>query len=37
MKPFVDRAIRTLTTNGSISRWQKKWFNIDFARLHVLK
>ena len=37
LKPFVDRAIRTLTTNGSISRWQKKWFNINFARLHVLK
>jgi polar amino acid transport system substrate-binding protein len=37
MKPFVDRAIRKLTANGSISRWQKKWFNIDFARLHVLK
>jgi polar amino acid transport system substrate-binding protein len=37
LKPFVDRAIGTLTKNGSISRWQKKWFNINFSKLHVLR
>src|SRR2546423_1740899 len=37
LKPFVDRAIRTLTTNGSIAKWQKKWVNINFSKLHVLK
>jgi ABC-type amino acid transport substrate-binding protein len=37
MKPFVDRAIKKLIANGSISKWEKKWFHIDFAKLHVLK
>jgi polar amino acid transport system substrate-binding protein len=37
LKPFVDRAIKTLTSNGSIAKWQKKWFKIDFAKLRVLK
>jgi polar amino acid transport system substrate-binding protein len=37
LKPAVDRAIRTLTANGSIAKWQKKWFDIDFSKLRVLK
>jgi polar amino acid transport system substrate-binding protein len=37
LKPFVDRAIKTLTSNGSIAKWQKKWFNINFSKLHVLR
>jgi polar amino acid transport system substrate-binding protein len=37
LKPFVDSAIKKLTTNGSISKWQKKWFNINFSKLHVLR
>jgi len=37
LKPAVDRAIRTLTANGSIAKWQKKWFDINFSKLRVLK
>jgi polar amino acid transport system substrate-binding protein len=37
LKPFVDRAIKTLTANGSIAKWQKKWFNLNFSKLRVLK
>ena len=37
LKPSVDRAIKALTANGSIAKWQKKWFNINFSKLHVLK
>jgi ABC-type amino acid transport substrate-binding protein len=37
LKPAVDRAIKALTANGSIAKWQKKWFNINFSKLHVLK
>jgi polar amino acid transport system substrate-binding protein len=37
LKPFVDRAIKKLTSNGSIAKWQKKWFNINFSKLHVLR
>jgi polar amino acid transport system substrate-binding protein len=37
LKPAVDRAIRTLAANGSIAKWQKKWFSIDFSKLRVLK
>jgi polar amino acid transport system substrate-binding protein len=37
LKPAVDRAIRALTANGTIAKWQKKWFNINFSKLHVLK
>jgi polar amino acid transport system substrate-binding protein len=37
LKPFVDRAIKSLTASGTIAKWQKKWFNINFSKLHVLK
>ena len=37
LKPAVDRAIKALTANGSIAKWQKKWFNINFSKLHVLR
>jgi polar amino acid transport system substrate-binding protein len=37
LKPAVDAAIRSLTANGSIARWQTKWFHINFAKLRVLK
>jgi polar amino acid transport system substrate-binding protein len=37
LKPSVDAAIKALTANGSIAKWQKKWFNLNFSKLHVLK
>ena len=33
----VDAAIKTLWTNGTIAKLQKKWFAIDFAKVPVLK
>lgn len=33
----VDSAIKALTKNGTIAKLQKKWFNIDFAKIPVLK
>jgi polar amino acid transport system substrate-binding protein len=35
LKPFVDRAIRKLRTNGTISRLQRKW--LPFTRVPILK
>ena len=35
--PFVDKAIQTLTKNGTVGKLQKKWFNLDFAKIPVLK
>jgi polar amino acid transport system substrate-binding protein len=37
LKPFVDSAIRSLTANGTIGRLQKKWFNLNFTKVRVLK
>ena len=37
LKPSVDAAIKALTANGSIAKWQKKWFNINFSKVPVLK
>lgn len=36
LKP-VDRAIAKLTKNGTIGKLQKKWFNLNFAKIPVLK
>ena len=33
----VDTAIKALTKNGTIAKLQKKWFNIDFSKIPVLK
>jgi polar amino acid transport system substrate-binding protein len=35
LKPFVDKAIKTLRANGTIDRLQKKW--LPFTRVPVLK
>ena len=37
LKPAVDRAIRALTANGTLTKLQKKWFNINFAKIPILK
>lgn len=37
LTPFVSRAIRTLDKNGTNARLQKKWFNVNFAKIPVLK
>lgn len=37
LKPFVDRAIRSLTANGTIGRLQKKWFSLNFSKVRILR
>jgi polar amino acid transport system substrate-binding protein len=35
--PIVNSTIATLTKNGTVAKLQKKWFNIDFSKIPVLK
>ena len=35
--PVLNKTIQGLTKNGTIGKLQKKWFNIDFSKVHVLK
>lgn len=37
LKPALDQAIKALSADGTIGKLQKKWFNIDFTKLPVLK
>jgi polar amino acid transport system substrate-binding protein len=37
LTPVIDKAIKQLTKNGTIGKLQKKWFNIDFSKVTVLK
>jgi polar amino acid transport system substrate-binding protein len=37
LAPFVDAQIKKLTANGTIGKLQKKWFNLNFAAIPVLK
>ena len=37
LTPFVSAAVKKLVANGTNGTLQKKWFNIDFAKLTVLK
>jgi polar amino acid transport system substrate-binding protein len=35
--PVVNSTLATLTKNGTVAKLQKKWFNIDFSKIPVLK
>jgi polar amino acid transport system substrate-binding protein len=35
--PLVDAQIKKLTANGTVGKLQKKWFNLNFATIPVLK
>ncbi len=35
--PQVNTVLKTLTTDGTIGKLQKKWFNLNFASIPVLK
>jgi polar amino acid transport system substrate-binding protein len=37
LTPFVSKAIKQLTADGTIAKLQKKWFNIDVAKIPKLK
>ena len=37
LAPLIDAQIQKLTANGTIGKLQKKWFNIDFSKIPVLK
>jgi polar amino acid transport system substrate-binding protein len=37
LKPQLDAAINALVKNGTVGRLQKKWFNLNFSRVPVLK
>jgi ABC-type amino acid transport substrate-binding protein len=33
----VNAALKSLTANGTVGKLQKKWFNLNFATIPVLK
>jgi polar amino acid transport system substrate-binding protein len=35
--PIVNATLKTLTTDGTVGKLQKKWFNLDFSKIPVLK
>ena len=35
--PSIDAQIKKLTKNGTIGKLQKKWFNVNFAAIRILK
>ena len=37
LTPMVDTQIKKLWANGTIAKLQKKWFNVDFAKIPILK
>jgi polar amino acid transport system substrate-binding protein len=37
LTPVIDNVLKTLTENGTIGKLQKKWFNLDFSTIPVLK
>jgi polar amino acid transport system substrate-binding protein len=37
LTPLVNTAMKGLTKDGTIGKLQKKWFNIDFSKVPVLK
>jgi polar amino acid transport system substrate-binding protein len=37
LTPIVDSVIKKLTKNGTVAKLQKKWFNVNFAKIQVLK
>lgn len=37
LTPLVDSQIKKLWANGTIAKLQKKWFNLDFSKIPVLK
>ncbi len=37
LTPMVDAQIKKLWANGTIAKLQKKWFNVDFSKVPILK
>jgi polar amino acid transport system substrate-binding protein len=37
LTPVIDRVLGQLTKNGTVGKLQKKWFNVDFSKVPVLK
>jgi polar amino acid transport system substrate-binding protein len=37
LTPIINNVLKKLTANGTIAKLQKKWFNVDFAKIPVLK
>jgi polar amino acid transport system substrate-binding protein len=37
LTPIINSTIKALTKNGTVGKLQKKWFNIDFSKVPVLK
>ena len=37
LTPYVSKAIKQLTSSGTIAKLQKKWFAIDVAKIPILK
>jgi polar amino acid transport system substrate-binding protein len=37
LTPMVDLQVKKLWANGTVGRLQKKWFNVDFSKVPILK
>jgi polar amino acid transport system substrate-binding protein len=37
LTPIINSTLKKLTKNGTIAKLQKKWFNVNFAKIPVLK
>jgi polar amino acid transport system substrate-binding protein len=37
LTPTINRVLKKLTKNGTIAKLQKKWFNVNFAKIPVLR
>jgi polar amino acid transport system substrate-binding protein len=37
LAPTIDSVIKKLTKNGTVAKLQKKWFNVNFAKIPALK
>ena len=37
LTPIINSTLKKLAKNGTIAKLQKKWFNVNFAKIPVLK
>jgi ABC-type amino acid transport substrate-binding protein len=37
LTPWINRILKKLNKNGTIGKLQKKWFNLNFSTIPVLK
>jgi ABC-type amino acid transport substrate-binding protein len=37
LRPLVNRALKVVTTNGTLARLRRRWLGVDTARLPALR